>query len=182
MQTKIDIRPTTYIYLVLLLFLVPIKWLLAWLFAAGFHEVCHWLAVKLCRGEVYSITFGIAGAKMECSPMTNKKSLFTVLCGPLGGLLLLVFARWIPRTALCSWFLSMYNLLPLLPLDGGRVLEILFGNKAFILQKIFLILLSIGAVFASIILHFGLLPLVIISVLWLKSRNTPCKPDACKVQ
>lgn len=182
MRPKIDIRPNTYIYIVLLLFFVPIEWLLAWMFAAGFHELSHWLAVRLCDGEIYSITIGLGGAKMECGPITKKKRLFAVLFGPLGGLFLVLFSRWIPRIALCSWFLSMYNLLPLLPLDGGRALNILLGNKFFILQKVFLILLSIGAIYVSVILRLGLMPLGVIAVLWLKNRNTPCKPGSCKVQ
>lgn len=182
MQTKIDIKPTTYIYFVLLLFLVPLEWLLVWVFAAAFHEVCHWAAVKLCGGEIYCITIGLSGAKMECGPMTNKKRLLAVLCGPLGGLLLTPFARWMPKIALCSWLLSIYNLLPLLSLDGGRALEIILGSKAIILQRIFLILLSIVAIYVSVVLRFGLLPVGIITVLWLKSRNFPCKPGSCKVQ
>lgn len=182
MQAKINISPSTYIYMVLLLFLIPLKWLLAWTIAAGFHEICHWLAVKLCGGEIYCVTVGFGGAVMECSPMSNKRSLFAILCGPIGGLFLLVFAKWIPRTALCAWLLSMYNLIPLLPLDGGRALEILLGAKAYSLQKVLLILLSIGAIYASVIMHFGLLPLGLIIALWLKNRNTPCKPGACKVQ
>ena len=182
MPAKINIRPSTYIYIVLLLFFIPLKWLFAWMLAAGFHEVCHWLAVKLCGGEIYSITIGIGGAKMECGPMTNKKRLFAILSGPLGGLLPLFFARWMPRTALCCWLLSMYNLLPLLNLDGGRAVEILLGTKAVILQKIFLIVLSIGAAYLSVVLHFKLLPLVIIGVLWLKNGKSPCKLGSRKVQ
>jgi len=182
MQAKIDIRANTYIYMVLLLLLIPLKWLLAWVTAAGFHELCHWLAVKLCGGEIYSITIGLGGAKMECSPMTDRKTLFAILSGPLGGLLPILFARWIPRTALCSWLLTMYNLLPLLPLDGGRALSLLLGSKAVLAQKLFLLVLSIAAIYVSVVLGFGLLPLGIIAVLWLKSRNTPCKPGASKVQ
>lgn len=182
MPAKINLIPNTYIYLVLLLFLLPTKWVLAWVLAAGLHEVCHWLAVKLCGGDIYSVTIGIGGAKIECSPMTDKKKLFAVLSGPIGGLLPLFFARWIPRTALCSWLLSMYNLLPLLHLDGGRVLEILLGSKAITIQRFFLIVLSVGALYLSLVLHFGLVPLGIIVTLWLKSRNTPCKPSACKLQ
>ena len=127
MDAKIDIRPNTYIYIVLLLFLLPLKWLLAWCLAAGVHEGCHWLAVRLCGGEIYKITIGLSGAKMECSPMSAKKSLIAVLSGPVGGLVPILFARWIPRTALCCWLLTMYNLLPLLHLDGGRVIQILIG-------------------------------------------------------
>lgn len=182
MPAKINIRPNTYIYIVLLLFFIPLKWLFAWMLAAGFHEVCHWLAVKLCGGDIYRITIGIGGAKMECGPMSNKKRLFAILSGPLGGLLPVLFARWLPRTALCCWLLSMYNLLPLLNLDGGRAIAILIGTKALILQKVFLIMLSIIAVYVSLVLHFKLLPLLIVAIVLIKNRKSPCKPGACKVQ
>ena len=182
MQTKIHIKPVTYIYLVILLFILPLKWLLAWVFAAAFHEASHWIAVKVCGGEIYYITIGIGGAKMECGPMTKKKGILAVLCGPFGGLLLVFFARWIPRIALCSWFLSCYNLLPLQSLDGGRALEIMLGKRAFAIQKVFVMLLAIGAFYASMCLRCGFLPVVVVSALWLKNRNNPCKPDCCKVQ
>lgn len=182
MPVKIDIRPSVYIYMVLLLFFVPLKWLFAWVFAAVFHEMCHWAAVKLCGGEIHSIKIGLGGAEIKCGPMSDPKRLFAVLSGPLGGLLPLLFARWIPRTALCCWVLSMYNLLPLLNLDGGRATEILLGSRAAVLQKIFLLALSVGAAYVSIVLNFGLLPVCVMVFLWLKSRNNPCKQDLCKVQ
>lgn len=181
---RVNVKPNTYIYLVLLLFLVPIKWLAAWLLAVGFHELCHWVAVKLCGGEVYVLTVGIGGANMECSPLSNGKRLFAVLSGPIGGFALVLLGRWFPRTALCSWLLSVYNLLPLLPLDGGRALEILLGQRpafAFI-EKLILILMSMAALYGVIVLHFGVLPLTIMAGLWLKHRKSPCKPRACRVQ
>lgn len=182
MQAKVNIRPNTYIYIVVLLFLIPIKWLLAWLLAAGFHELCHWIAVRLCGGEIYNVTIGLGGAKMECSPLSKGQQLLSILCGPIGGLLPLLFARWLPRTALCCWALSVYNLLPLLHLDGGRAMEILLGAKADWVQRIFLILLSLGVAYLSFALDFGLLPIGLMLILWLKSRNTTCKPSLCKVQ
>lgn len=182
MLSKINVRPSTYIYLVILLFLVPIKWILAWMFAAGFHEICHLVAVKLSGGEIHRVIIGLSGAKIECSSLSKMKGLFAVLSGPIGGLLPLLFARWFPRTALCCWLLSVYNLLPLLHLDGGRAIEILLGSKAAVIQRIFLILLSFGAMYISFVLHFGLLPLGIIAILWLKNRNTPCKQSTCKLQ
>ena len=178
----VDVKPNTYIFMVLLLFLIPLKWLISWLVDAGFHEVCHFLAVKLCGGEVYSMTVSITGAKMECTPLSKIRRLLAVLSGPVGGLLLIIFARWLPRVALCSWLLSVYNLLPLMSLDGGRALEILMGSRAIVVQRIFLFLLCVGAVYLFLILDFGLFPLVIVVILWLKNRNNPCKPGVCKVQ
>ena len=181
---RVNVKPNTYIYLVLLMFLVPIKWLAAWLLAVSFHELCHWAAVKLCGGEIFELAVGIGGAKMECGPLTNGKRLLAVLSGPIGGLALVLLGRWLPRTALCSWLLSIYNLLPLRPLDGGRALEILLGQRpafAFI-EKLILILMSTAALYGAIILHFGLLPLAIMAGLWLKHRKSPCTPHVCRVQ
>lgn len=182
MLSKFDIMPYTYIYITIMLLLVPFKWILAWLLAAAFHEMCHIIAVKLCGGEIQRMLIGLGGAKIECSALNRTKSLLAVLSGPLGGLLPLLLARWIPRTAFCCWMLSIYNLLPLLHLDGGRAVEIVLGKKAVIIEKLFLIFLSIGALYVSFILHFGPFPLCIAAFLWLKKRNTPCKRSACKLQ
>jgi len=181
---KIHIAENTYIYLVIVLFLVPFPWLFAWLTAVCIHEFCHWLSVRLFGGSVYSLTIGITGANMICQPLTNRKLLISVLSGPIGGFLLVLTAKWFPRLALCSWILSVYNLLPLLPLDGGRALQILMkGHHYFyIIEKIILIVLSLCAIYLAICLHLGVLPLAVLAVLWLKNRKSPCKESDCKVQ
>lgn len=182
MPGKINIKPNTYIYLVLLLFLVPLRWLLAWVFAAVIHEMCHYFAVRLCGGEIYRITIGLGGAEMQCSPMSRRKCFFAVLAGPLGGMIPVLFAQWMPYVALCCCALSAYNLLPLLHLDGGRAVEIIFGQRAVHIQRSFLILLTVCTVYSSFVMRLGLLPLVATVLLWLKNRNNPCKPGCCKVQ
>ena len=182
MPAKFEIKASTYIYAVLLLLAIPLQWLFAWILAATVHEFCHWFAVRLCGGEVYSVTVGIGGAEMKCSPMTGTKRLIAVLCGPIGGAIPVLFARWIPQTALCCCFLSAYNLLPLLHLDGGKIAAILFGKKAVFVELVFLIILSIGAVFLSLGMDFGIMPIAISVILWLRSRNNPCKANVCKVQ
>ena len=69
------------------------------------------------------------GAVMDASPMSTVRELFCVLAGPIGGMLLSLFFRWIPRVAICAVFQSAFNLLPIYPLDGGRavgcILELL---------------------------------------------------------
>ena len=181
---EINVKTNTYIYLVLLLFLVPLPWLLAWLVAVAFHELCHWVAVKLCDGEIYRLTVGIGGANMESGMLQEWKSILAVLSGPVGGFALVLLGKWLPRVAVCSWLLSVYNLLPLLPLDGGRALQFLMGDTTYfyIAEKIFLCILSLAAVYAAIFLHLGVLPLAIVGGLWLKNRKTPCKKRICKVQ
>ena len=181
--TRIIIKPNTYIYFVLLLFLIPAQWLLAWLIALSVHEFCHWAAVKISGGVIYELTVGIGGIKMQSSPLSDPKRFFCVLSGPIGGFFLVPARHWLPRTALCSWVLSIYNLLPFMFLDGGKALEILLGAPiAVVLEKMLLLLLSVAAIYAMFVLNLGILPVAVIAGLWLKSRKTPCKPRICKVQ
>ena len=106
----------------LLLLILPLKWLLAALSAAMIHELCHLAAVKLTGGYVHEICIGRGGASIKIGPMDSLKELICALAGPLGGFTLLLFARWIPRVAICAGIHSIYNLLPIHPLDGGRAL------------------------------------------------------------
>lgn len=181
---KVNVKPATYIFLVLLLLLVPFPWLLGWMIAVTFHELCHYAAVKLCGGEVYSLDLNPGGANMQCSTMTSSKAIFCVLFGPLGGLLPMLFGGVFPELALCSFLLSVYNLLPILPLDGGRALKIFLGDgKLFcVVQWTALILLTIILLYFAYLLHFLFLPLTMICGLWFRSGKIPCKDSVYKLQ
>lgn len=181
---KLNIKPATYIFLVLLLFLVPISWLLGWVIAVTFHEICHYVAVKLCGGKVYSLNLNPGGANMQCSTMTGGKAIFCILFGPLGGLLPMLLGGVFPELALCSFLLSAYNLLPILPLDGGRALKIFLGDgKLFsIAQWTALVLLTGILLYFAFLLRFVLLPLAMILSLWLRSGKIPCKDSVYKLQ
>ena len=119
----IRISPYLYVYVAALLLLAPLKWLLAAGCAAAIHELSHLAMIYLLGIEVYSVQIGLRGTKIITEPMTDKSELLCAIAGPAGGLLILFFARWIPRVALCAAFQSIYNLLPIYPLDGGRALR-----------------------------------------------------------
>lgn len=181
---RIRILPNTYVYLVLLILLIPLKWLLAWSIAVLVHEGCHLLAVYLCSGRVEGIFVKIGGVVMQGSILSQRKRLICSLAGPLGGFLLVLFGRHIPRTALCSWLLSVYNLLPLHSLDGGQILQILLNSerKMHIVESCVYLLLTIFAVFITFFLKLGILPLLAVTFLWLKHRKIPCKEGLFKIQ
>lgn len=184
MCMRITINSSTYLYLAIMLLILPVKWLLAWLIAMCFHELFHYLAIRLCGGESYHMCISFGGAVISCSELTNGKYLIALLSGPLGGLLLMFLGRLFPRLALCSWVLSLYNLLPLLPLDGGQALRLLIKNNKifYAVEKVILIILTVFSIYTFIILRFSVLPVAIIGMLWLKNRNNPCKEHTCKVQ
>ena len=124
MRRSIDrLGPDVCIFLALGLLILPLRWLLAAILAAAFHEGCHWLAVRLCGGSITALRIGSSGAQMDAVGLSAGKNLICSLAGPVGGLFLLLFMQWIPCIALCALCQSAYNLLPIGPLDGGQALR-----------------------------------------------------------
>lgn len=174
-----DVRGWSLILAAMMLLLLPLKWLAAAVLAAAFHEFCHFAMICLCRGNVTGLSVGARGAVIQVEELPPHKELLCALAGPAGGLCLLFFAKWIPRTAFCAVFQSAYNLLPLLPLDGGRVLKcilLLFlpGHKA---EKIcdvvglcFRIIVLVISVWWAMIWKAGIFPLIFAAMLWLRTN------------
>lgn len=166
---SVSIHPHFYIIVALSLFVVPIPLVFGWIVAAAIHEMCHLLMLLLLRVKVLSVKIGATGALIKTEPMSPVQELFVALAGPVGGLLLLIFLRTIPYIALSAVVQSIYNLLPVYPLDGGRAVKstaICLAGEDFA-QKIsntisvaVMILITICGGLASYRYRLGILPIV----------------------
>ncbi len=189
-NVRFGVSPFACIMLAMMLLILPIKWIFAALVAALIHEAFHAAAILICGGRIDTVAFGSGGAVMEACQMSRGKELLCSLAGPIGGLIMILFARWLPRIAVCAAFQSFYNLLPVYPLDGGRALrcgtEILIPKYADricgCMEWLALAGVSVLAVYGCFCLKLGVMPLLFGAAFWLKIKNTPCKESHLKLQ
>ena len=167
------------IILALIILLVPFSWLGAMIAAAAFHESCHYFAIVLVTGRRTGIRLLSNSAKMPLPEMTPWQEAVCALAGPLGGLVLIPLYAMFPRLALCGLMQSLYNLLPIYPLDGGRLLRcVLRGvlqppkvdsmmKAVAVLIRVFLCLMGI---FCTLYFHSGILPILIAILICIRAK------------
>ena len=160
-KTRLELDGSFCLLLSLMLLILPIQWVAAMVLGAFVHECFHFAAITVLGGRIFGIHLGLGGTTMEAEPLTPGKELLAAVSGPIGSGLLILLARWLPRTAICGAVHLAFNLLPLFPMDGGRIIRsfcrMLFRNgevKFRVFQKIAGILVVFFCLFCSI--RFGI--------------------------
>lgn len=172
----------------LFLLVFPLKWMIAFFLAALIHEVFHYIAINLLGKRVKKIQIGFGGIKIDIPNMTYGEECLCALAGPVGGFLLLSMCRIYPELAVWGMFQSIYNLLPVYPLDGGRAVRcialILFPRYADIVCLCIEMVTIIGIILVCIVLRMGFLSVLIGCFLTGKILygKRPCKQSILGVQ
>lgn len=192
-RLALEWKPELWVALAFALLILPVRWVIAWVLASLFHELCHYAAIRLCGGRIFGLNMGLNGASMEMECLSPGKEFLCAVAGPAGSLLLLLLAKWFPRLALCALFQAAYNLLPVFPLDGGRAARSAFRRllpppwaeraEQWVKFGTLLVLACFGA-YGSIVLSLGPIPILSVVILTLKTMKIkiPCKPDRERVQ
>ena len=99
--------------------------------AAVCHELGHWLVLRRVGGRIQRLHITVFGAEMQVDDrrISYGGELLTAAAGPVSNLLLAaalgLLGRWWEPMYLfagAQLVLGAFNLLPALPLDGGRIL------------------------------------------------------------
>lgn len=188
----IRIRPSAYILAAILVLLVPMNWLCALLLASAIHEAGHLVAIYMTGGKVEAVSIGFCGAQIHTVISETGKEFFCAAAGPLASMLLLLLSRFFPKIAICGMIQAVFNLIPVYPMDGGRMLHCLLrwiwprkadriikATEILALSIIFLISLAV-----TFRLQKGLLPVLCCVTVFarLLFGKIPCKSRKTAVQ
>ncbi len=174
------VRPGAALALALAWFLDERGLVPAALLAAAVHEAGHALALRLGGARVTRVTLGLSGAEMAyAGALTRGGEALAIAAGPAFGALwallgLTAGGAFLRRSGAASALLTAFNLLPVLPLDGGRLAAALVGEgSARRLSRAASLLLLAGG--AAALLRFGA-PWLLLSAAWLALCNF-CRGD-----
>ena len=129
MARRLRIEAGAYLLGALWLYLLPLPWVLGAALAGVVHEMGHLIALRIANVPVYSVSIGGMGAKIETGSMSPTEEVICAFAGPVCSFLLLFLCEMYPEAALCGVLQGLFNLIPLYPMDGGRVIQCLIGRK-----------------------------------------------------
>ena len=176
MRSRVEVQPGFCILWAFLILTLPVKFLGSAMLAALLHEACHALAVRLSGGRILGMTIAAGGMVMEVSELDTKGEMLCALAGPIGSLILAFLP--FPTLALCGFVQGLFNLLPITPLDGGRILgcflEMTIPQHREEIEICMELLLLVGAICLG--------TWAVTLWLCLVFRKFPCKPWGKRVQ
>lgn len=190
---KVTVSSGFYLILVFAALLFPLQWVVAWLVASMIHECGHLIALRICNVSWNGVKILPYGFRIEADTLTPFVEVICAAAGPIIGLVPLVFARVVPRIAVCAMIQSVCNLLPLSSLDGSRVISgiahtILSDQKAervsLYAERAVLFFIGVGAVCMTIVGTCGVFSLSVLALVLIKTGKIKfsCKRSGLRVQ
>lgn len=179
MKIEIDLR--IILLFVLFIFTSQIQIYTIFIFFIFFHELAH-IFVGICLGmKVKNLKLNILGFSAEMYYYTKRNNyikIFTYLAGPIFNLICTIVCNYLNldeslklNIVYTNMILCILNLLPIIPLDGGKILKeilkIIYGNKKasiimINLSKVFLIVFSL--IYAVLILKIKNIAIVLLII------------------
>ena len=92
-----------------------------------FHELSHMLVASICGIKTSKITIRISGLSinLENNNCKNLKWLAMYLAGPVSNIILASIFKSVPMVCGINLALAIINLIPIEPLDGYNIMEVL---------------------------------------------------------
>ncbi|MCL2499420.1 MAG: site-2 protease family protein [Defluviitaleaceae bacterium] len=146
------------------------------LFSLYLHEWAHVFVARGYGAKVERIRLSVFGMFARVRRMDNlhpRQRSFVYFSGPLANIMVAAWAYtvhhlsyvgviWLFDLALINAVIAIFNLLPLLPLDGGRLVQHFLGNRFGILPAN-RFMLRFGRVFSVVLAVLGIIQIILFS-------------------
>lgn len=138
---NVKLRPLFLIYVFLCIYFGWYNNIFFYITAVVLHEYGHSFVAKVLGYNTSGIVFDLYGAGLKCgSYIQRKHDIIISLAGPCVNLLIMLITIscwWLfPNSysytrdlVVCNFFIMTFNLLPIYPLDAGRVIIAILGKK-----------------------------------------------------
>ena len=167
MKTIFKIHPFFYLFSFILIFNGLIKDYIYILVIVLFHELGHILMGLYYKWKIEKVIILPFGALTIFNYLVNvklKEEFFVTIMGPL--IQVILFLVKIPKFTYYNKFILLFNLIPIIPLDGSKLLNILL-NKVFSYKTSNNILIIISLIIISYLLisYHSLISIIVIGLL-----------------
>ncbi len=175
MFKKIRIHPLTLPFFILFLFYDRENIYLTLYLLILLHELSHALLCILLKEKISAIHLYPWGCMLSLSSIPDKKRhLLILIAGPSFNLLM-HFLNIFPSENLS---LALFNLIPVIPLDGGVIVNTLFPKFSFLISLLSIVFLLITSLYLN---QSILLPLCLTLLLFFNEKNRLDKNIYAKV-
>lgn len=160
---NISINPLFYICLLICILVGYFKYFIIIIFIITIHELGHILCALYFKWNISKIVILPFGELTIFDEMIDKdlnEELLIALSGPL---LQFIFTLILnnPLINKISYSILIYNLLPLIPLDGSKILNVLF-NKIFNFKTSYYLSIYISIIFICLCFRFDLMTILVL--------------------
>ena len=132
LSAMLEVTDSAVVMISLLLFFDSENLLPVFLIAAALHELGHLAALRLCGGKLRRLRLSAVGGRMDCvMPEDRARCFFIHFAGAAMNFAAFALFRLLdlPLLAGANFVLSIFNLLPVCPLDGYACIEALSGER-----------------------------------------------------
>lgn len=122
------------------------------------HEFAHLAALLAVGGKAECLTVSFFGIALKYnSDLSSKQEFGVIAAGPAANLILFLVLK-----DEINLFLAVLNLLPVFPLDGGRLIKLFFPNAVRYVSAVFLVVMLLLSIY--ILLNFNVVSLLFICI------------------